>query len=111
MFQRLPCMDDFCRKINVNDKISPAGTVAIDQFVNRLGEAMQAVKFGNPAERNDIAMGPLINAAALERVEQKVARSRRRGESGVGWQSGRGERILLSADIAAGCSPGYVDYA
>ena len=43
-----------------------------DQFVNRLGEAMQAVQFGNPAERNDIAMGPLINAAALERVEQKV---------------------------------------
>lgn len=42
-----------------------------DQFVNRLGEAMQAVQFGNPAERNDIAMGPLINAAALERVEQK----------------------------------------
>lgn len=75
MFQRLPCMDDFCRKINVNDKISPAGTVAIDQFVNRLGEAMQAVKLGNPAERNDIAMGPLINAAALERVEQKVARA------------------------------------
>lgn len=36
---------------------------------------MQAVQFGNPAERNDIAMGPLINAAALERVEQKVARA------------------------------------
>ncbi|HHU7314177.1 TPA: aldehyde dehydrogenase family protein, partial [Escherichia coli] len=35
----------------------------------------QAVQFGNPAERNDIAMGPLINAAALERVEQKVARA------------------------------------
>ena len=34
---------------------------------------MKAVQFGNPAERNDIAMGPLINAAALERVEQKVA--------------------------------------
>ncbi len=44
-----------------------------DRFVNRLGEAMKAVQFGNPAERNDIAMGPLINAAALERVEQKVA--------------------------------------
>ncbi|MGU0161746.1 aldehyde dehydrogenase family protein [Escherichia coli] len=62
-----------------------------DQFVNRLGEAMQAVQFGNPAERNDIAMGPLINAAALERVAKSGARSRRRGESGVGWQSGRGE--------------------
>lgn len=111
MFQRLPCMDDFCRKINVNDKISPAGTVAIDQFVNRLGEAMQAVKFGNPAERNDIAMGPLINAAALERVEQKVARAVEEGARVALRQSGRGERILLSADIAAGCSPGYVDYA
>jgi len=44
-----------------------------DRFMNRMGEAMKAVQFGNPAERNDIAMGPLINAAALERVEQKVA--------------------------------------
>jgi len=44
-----------------------------DSFVNRLGEAMKAVQFGDPAQRTDIAMGPLINAAALERVEQKVA--------------------------------------
>jgi len=50
-----------------------------DRFVNRLGEAMKAVQFGNPAERNDIAMGPLINAAALERVEQKVARAVQEG--------------------------------
>ncbi len=35
-----------------------------DRFVNRLGEAMKAVQFGDPAQRNDIAMGPLINAAA-----------------------------------------------
>jgi lactaldehyde dehydrogenase/glycolaldehyde dehydrogenase len=46
-----------------------------DRFVNRLGEAMKAVQFGNPAQRNDIAMGPLINAAALARVEAKVARA------------------------------------
>jgi len=46
-----------------------------DRFVNRLGEAMKAVQFGDPAQRNDIAMGPLINAAARERVEQKVARA------------------------------------
>jgi lactaldehyde dehydrogenase/glycolaldehyde dehydrogenase len=50
-----------------------------DQFVNRLGEAMKAVQFGNPAERNDIAMGPLINAAALERVQQKVERAVQEG--------------------------------
>ena len=50
-----------------------------DRFVNRLGEAMKAVQFGNPAERADIAMGPLINAAALERVQQKVARAVQEG--------------------------------
>ncbi|XPE23804.1 aldehyde dehydrogenase family protein [Shigella sonnei] len=55
---------------------------------------MRAIKYGNPAERNDVAMGPLINAAALERVEQKVARAAvEEGAVGVGWQSGRGERI------------------
>lgn len=46
-----------------------------DSFVNKLGEAMKAVAFGDPAKRDDIAMGPLINAAALERVEQKVAKA------------------------------------
>ena len=46
-----------------------------DRFVNKLGEAMKGVAFGDPATRNDIAMGPLINAAALERVEQKVAKA------------------------------------
>lgn len=46
-----------------------------DRFVNRLGEAMKAVQFGDPAQRNDIAMEPLINAAALERVKAKVARA------------------------------------
>ncbi|WP_433691399.1 aldehyde dehydrogenase [Kosakonia cowanii] len=46
-----------------------------DRFVNRLGEAMKAVQFGDPAQRSDIAMGPLINAAALQRVEKKVARA------------------------------------
>jgi lactaldehyde dehydrogenase/glycolaldehyde dehydrogenase len=43
---------------------------------------MKAVQFGDPAERNDIAMGPLINAAALERVEQKVARA---VQEGAAW--------------------------
>lgn len=72
---------------------------------------MQAVQFGNPAERNDIAMGLLINAAALERVEQKVARAVEEGARVALGGKAVEERILLSADIAAGCSPGNVDYA
>ncbi|EBI5033542.1 aldehyde dehydrogenase [Salmonella enterica] len=50
-----------------------------DSFVNRLVETMKVVQFGNPAQRTDIAMGPLINAAAQERVEQKVARAVQEG--------------------------------
>jgi len=46
-----------------------------DRFISALTEAMQHVTFGNPAEKNDIDMGPLITAAALARVEQKVARA------------------------------------
>ncbi len=75
------------------------------------GEAMQAVQFGNPAERNDIAMGPLINAAALERVEQKVARAVEEGARvALGGKAVDGKGYYY-ADIAAGCSPGNVDYA
>ncbi|PLL72798.1 aldehyde dehydrogenase, partial [Klebsiella quasipneumoniae] len=46
-----------------------------DRFVNRLGEAMKAVQFGDPAARDDIAMGPLINAAARDQVARKVAKA------------------------------------
>lgn len=62
-----------------------------DRFVNRLGEALKAVQFGDPALRDDIAMGPLINAAALERVEQKVAKA-----------VAQGARVALGGKAAAG---------
>lgn len=44
-----------------------------DEFITALTAAFRQVKLGNPAQHNDIDMGPLINAAALARVEQKVA--------------------------------------
>ncbi|MFT3144808.1 aldehyde dehydrogenase [Klebsiella pneumoniae] len=46
-----------------------------DRFVNRLGEAMKAVQFGDPATRDDIVLGPLINAAARDQVAGKVAKA------------------------------------
>ncbi|WNN46844.1 aldehyde dehydrogenase [Siccibacter colletis] len=46
-----------------------------DAFISRLSSAMSAVQYGDPAQRDDVAMGPLINAAARERVEAKVARA------------------------------------
>lgn len=62
-----------------------------DRFVNRLGEAMKAVQFGDPAQRNDIAMGPLINAAALQRVEEKMAHA-----------VAEGARVVLGGEKVAG---------
>ncbi|RPD97868.1 aldehyde dehydrogenase [Candidatus Pantoea deserta] len=44
-----------------------------DRFMTALTAAFSAVKFGDPAEQRDIDMGPLISAAALARVEKKVA--------------------------------------
>ena len=44
-----------------------------DRFMSALTEAFNAVTFGDPAEQRELDMGPLINAAALARVEKKVA--------------------------------------
>ncbi|WP_034916488.1 aldehyde dehydrogenase [Erwinia sp. 9145] len=44
-----------------------------DRFMTALIAAFKAVKFGDPAEQAEIDMGPLITAAALARVEEKVA--------------------------------------
>ncbi|WP_288476033.1 aldehyde dehydrogenase [uncultured Pantoea sp.] len=44
-----------------------------DRFIQALTTAFKQVTFGDPAERSDIHMGPLITAAARDRVEQKVA--------------------------------------
>ncbi|MEG3113369.1 aldehyde dehydrogenase [Pantoea sp. T14] len=44
-----------------------------DRFLTAITAAFKEIKFGNPAEKADIDMGPLITSAALARVEQKVA--------------------------------------
>ncbi|WP_455814847.1 aldehyde dehydrogenase [Pseudomonas graminis] len=44
-----------------------------DEVVERLTAAFKQVTFGDPASQKGLDMGPLITAAALQRVEQKVA--------------------------------------
>ncbi|KHN51493.1 aldehyde dehydrogenase [Pectobacterium fontis] len=46
-----------------------------DEFVSRIKAAMEQVTFGNTAEQKALDMGPLISAAALQRVEDKVAKA------------------------------------
>ncbi|MGR6774102.1 aldehyde dehydrogenase [Pectobacterium brasiliense] len=65
-----------------------------DEFIARIKAAMEQVTFGNTAEKKALDMGPLISAAALQRVEDKVARAVSQGakvllggqrESGTGY--------------------------
>ncbi|KHS88503.1 aldehyde dehydrogenase [Pectobacterium brasiliense] len=46
-----------------------------DAFIARIKAAMEQVTFGNTAEKKALDMGPLISAAALQRVEDKVAKA------------------------------------
>jgi len=50
-----------------------------EKFMDALTAAFKNVRFGNPAEQADVDMGPLITAAALARVEQKVATAVQQG--------------------------------
>ncbi|MBN3230138.1 aldehyde dehydrogenase [Pectobacterium brasiliense] len=65
-----------------------------DAFIARIKAAMEQVTFGNTAEKKALDMGPLISAAALQRVEDKVAKAVSQGakvllggqrESGAGY--------------------------
>ncbi|MDC9820334.1 aldehyde dehydrogenase [Pectobacterium polonicum] len=65
-----------------------------DDFITRIKAAMEQVTFGNTAEKKALDMGPLISAAARQRVEDKVAKAVSQGakvllggkaESGTGY--------------------------
>lgn len=50
-----------------------------DRFMSALTAAFREITYGDPAERAAIDMGPLITAAALARVEAKVAKAVEQG--------------------------------
>ncbi|MCT6591653.1 aldehyde dehydrogenase [Pantoea dispersa] len=63
-----------------------------DRFISALTGAMQQVKFGDPAQQADVDMGPLISAAACDRVGQKVASAVAQGGKVVLGGKRAGER-------------------
>lgn len=46
-----------------------------DVFLEKLIAGMKAVKAGDPSKEKDLDMGPLIDAAALASIEEKVAKA------------------------------------
>lgn len=63
-----------------------------NRFISALTVAMQQVKFGDPAQQADVDMGPLISAAACDRVGQKVASAVAQGGTVVLGGKRAGER-------------------
>ncbi|WP_233972280.1 aldehyde dehydrogenase [Pectobacterium versatile] len=62
-----------------------------DEFISRIKTAMEQVTFGNTAEKKALDMGPLISAAARQRVEDKVAKA-----------VSQGAKVLLGGQRASG---------
>ncbi|KGT88846.1 aldehyde dehydrogenase [Erwinia typographi] len=63
-----------------------------EEVVARLTTAFAKVTYGDPAQRSDIDMGPLISADALQRLEQKVALAVEQGAKVVTGGKRSGER-------------------
>jgi len=60
------------------------GPGAYDSFVSKLADQVRSIKWGDPAEADDIDMGSLIAPAQVEKVSGLVERARRDAEIVVG---------------------------
>jgi len=74
-----------------------------DRFIAALTAAFRQVKLGDPAQHSDIDMGPLINAAALQRVEQKVANAVAAGATvGLGGKRVGAQGVFIEPPLITG---------
>ena len=80
-----------------------------DKFVSALADSMKATRFGDPLGGKEIDMGPLINKAGLQKIEDLVefGEEARRGsrDRRQGGEPRRGEP--LRADRAGQLQAGY----
>ncbi|TAL91818.1 MAG: aldehyde dehydrogenase, partial [Rhodanobacter sp.] len=72
------------RVINTGQVCNCAERVYVERgahegFVNRLEKHFRDTRYGDPSERDDLQMGPLINQAALDKVSTLVEQARRDG--------------------------------
>jgi len=64
-----------------------AGPAVYDQFVGKLADQVRTIKWGDPAEADDLDMGSLIAKAQVEKVAGMVDRARQGAEVVVGGSS------------------------
>jgi 1-pyrroline dehydrogenase len=61
-----------------------AGPAVYDSFVSKLSDQVRSIKWGNPAEADDLDMGSLIATAQVDKVAGMVDRARGSAEVVVG---------------------------
>jgi betaine-aldehyde dehydrogenase len=81
------------------------GPKIYDRFVSELSDQVKAIKWGDPAEGDDIEMGPVISKAQQERVLGFLERATAAGAEVVaGGGTGRAAGAFVEPTIVAGVS-------
>ena len=75
-----------------------AGPAVYDQFVSALADQVRTIKWGDPAEGDDIEMGSLIAQAQADKVQGMVDRARGERRGRGRWRAPGSGRRLLHAD-------------
>lgn len=76
-----------------------------DEFIERIGQAMAATRYGDPLAQPDVEMGPLINRKGLEGVDAKVRRALADGAQLItgGQIADLGQGFHYQPTVLAGC--------
>ena len=79
-----------------------AGPAVYDNFVSALADQVRTIKWGDPAEGDDIEMGSLIAAAQADKVQGMVDRARGTAEVVVGGERPERPGSYYAPTIIAG---------
>ena len=79
-----------------------AGPAVYDNFVSALADQVKTIKWGDPAEGDDIEMGSLIAAAHADKVQGMVDRARGSAEVVVGGERPQRPGSYYAPTIIAG---------
>ena len=77
-----------------------------DEFIDKIASRMAATSYGDPIAEPDVAMGPLVSQAGLDKVAGMVERARAAGASIVqgGRRASREHGWHYEPTVVAGCT-------
>jgi 1-pyrroline dehydrogenase len=79
-----------------------AGPDVYDNFVSKLADQVRSIKWGDPAESDDIDMGSLIAKAQVDKVSGMVDRARAKAEVVVGGNAPKRDGYYYEPTVISG---------